>query len=183
MILLQFNLKTFFTLLQGLLAELERPIPTEASQASQQLTPVARHLLPQVRQYSSWLLVNAPKLVVQTDEVLMLHLREFWKVYTQTLTFFIFAFPLLETPEIPYLLEEDHDTVAFLPFSNPITNSRYRHGDGEPRRSFFNSGVNRCSLDDEMLYRVKDLVRDGVRLIKNQVSRTRGTHQCTVLTR
>ncbi|EDN04849.1 conserved hypothetical protein [Histoplasma mississippiense (nom. inval.)] len=133
------NVKTFFTLLQILLSELECSV---AANESEKITPVAQIVLPALRQYSSWLLSNSGSLI-----------KEFWK---------IFDVPSLS--DIGYLLHEDEDTLGFSPFVNDITWQRYvdERGQKKPRLGDLEE---KLPVHIEMLFRVREFVIDGLDLI------------------
>lgn len=176
---LRYNVKTFFTLLQILLSDLEQvftrddetgnlPSPKDVSD---RISATARRILPCLRQYSSWLLSNASLLVnFESHESLGVHVTEFWRVYADALTLLAATFQNTDLPNVDYLLEEDEDTIAFTPFTNLNTSRRYRQVDGmtlRPRSR--DQGVQRHHPTVEMLFRVKGLLQDGFDLAMRHV--------------
>lgn len=176
---LRFNINTFFTLLQILLQELEQIIADDdelgkypsTKNTSEKISATARRILPCLRQYSSWLISSASHLVTLEDhEIVGVQVTEFWRVYADALTLLAATFRNLDLQDVDYLLDEDEDTVAFTPFTNPHTLRRYFRPDGQtlkPRSR--DHGVERHHPSVEMLFRVKDLLEDGIALVARQV--------------
>lgn len=173
------NVKTFFTLLQVLLPELERFVSDDTQEdatgprtsGSAKLTAVTRRLLASLRQYSSWLVSNASILAAQAgDASLSVEVREFWKIYASTLTLLASTFPVSELPSVEYLLEEDVDTLGFKPFMNEHTTRRYHSADSvSPRPKFYDQGVKRSHPNVEMYGRIRDFLTDGMFLQLQEV--------------
>jgi Est1-like DNA/RNA binding protein len=168
------NVKTFFTLLQVLLAELER-LATEDSEnkdmtaGSDKVTAVARRILPALRHYSSWLLSNSGSLLAQKEEKdtpLSIQITEFWKIYANTLTLLASTFDVTRLPEVEYLLGEDEEILGFKPLINEATVRRYQDTDGQQKP---HPGVERNHPNIEMLYRIREFVIDGLDLIVSNV--------------
>ncbi|KAI9669795.1 MAG: hypothetical protein M1829_005050 [Trizodia sp. TS-e1964] len=166
---LRLNVKTFFTLLQVLQPELERVMTddfenqgSENSIASEKITAVARRILPALRNYSTWLVSNSTLLVAQIgDTALNVQIKEMWKIYANSLTLLVSTFPVGELPCLPYLLEEDEDTIGFTPFSSD--NAKPRYFDGEKLKpKWHDPGVQRCHPNVEMLARVREFLKDGL---------------------
>ena len=155
----QLNVKTFFTLLQVLLAELEC--------SAEKVTFVAQQVLPVLRNYSTWLLADSELLITKTESTgLNVHIKEFWKIYANTLTLITSTFDVASLPEVNYLLEEDVDTLGFSPLVTSLTTRRYS-GDTDqlkPRPS-----DSRLPANAEMLFRIRDFVIDGLDLVANKV--------------
>ena len=173
------NVKTFFTLLQVLSPELERFVSEDVEEnnkksisGSARLTVVMRRVLPSVRQYSSWLMTNAPILTAQADDPLLsVEIKELWRIYASTLTLLASTFPVSELPPIDYLLEEDVDTVGFKPFSNEHTVRRYYSADTVSQKpKHYDRGVQRQHPNVEMYGRVRDFLTDGMFLQLQEVT-------------
>ncbi|KKA21903.1 hypothetical protein T310_4067 [Rasamsonia emersonii CBS 393.64] len=169
------NVKTFFTLLQILLAELER-FATEDTESKgsqtgpEKVTVVARRVLPALRHYSSWLLTNSAELVAQRqdkDTSLAVQIKEFWKIYANTLTLLASTFDVANLPDIEYLLEEDEETLGFKPLVNDATSRRYLDAKGQQKPRMLDPGVERNHPNLEMLYRIREFVIDGLDLVVN----------------
>ena len=163
------NLKTFFMLLQILLPELAREDEvaglSEPGDLSNRLSSITRRILPSLRHYSSWLLTNVSFLVAQgNDPFLGVHIREFWKIYANALTLLAGTFPVKDLPVIEYLLEEDEDTIGFLPISNENTIWRY-HGQPDCLKPRYGEENTPKELPQvEMLFRIRDFIANGVEL-------------------
>ncbi|KAL5342956.1 hypothetical protein BJX70DRAFT_409232 [Aspergillus crustosus] len=169
------NVKTYFTLLQILLAEVERfAIEDSAIEDSakgtkagaDKVTVVVRRILPALRNYSSWLLTVSNYLVAynEKDTPLAVQLTEFWKIYANTLTLLASTFDVVHLPEVDYLLEEDEETLCFIPLSKG-TSRRYLDANGQPKPSMNDPGVERSHPNIEMLYRIREFVIDGLDLV------------------
>lgn len=154
------NVKFFFVLLQVLAGELNEP---------ERLTDVARSLLPSLRHYSSWLLMSSEQMMSDTpvDAPLHVQVNEFWKLYANILNLLTLTFNVDEMQDVPYLLEEDESTLGFTPLVSPLTDRRY-HRDGR-QKARAHEIQERYDLDNELLYRVKDFVVDGLDLVVSEV--------------
>lgn len=170
------NVKTFFTLLQVLLVELERFAAEDSSTSSKdtvrngpdKLTVVARRILPALRHYSSWLLITSDFLITQKEEKdssLAIQIQEFWKIYAGTLTLLASTFDVLQLPEIDYLLEEDEESLGFVPLDQPATSRRYLGPGQHLKPRVTDPGVERSHPNMEMLYRIREFVIDGLDLV------------------
>ncbi|KAJ5562871.1 DNA/RNA-binding domain E.t1.c1-type [Penicillium sp. DV-2018c] len=168
------NVKTFFTLLQILLVELERTASFEDSNSKDvlpvpdKISAVARRILPALRHYSSWLLTNSQSLVdqkVEKDSSLSIQVKEFWKIYAGTLSLLASSFDVVSLPEVDYLLEEDEETRGFAPLDQDATCRRYIGGGDQPKPRMHDLGVERSHPNMEMLYRIREFVIDGLDLV------------------
>lgn len=159
------NVKVFFTLLRLLFAEIESSVSSE----SEKITPVTKCVLPVLRQYSSWLLSNSDKLTSETkDTQLYVQIKELWKLYASTLSLLIVTFEVAELPDVNYLLHEDEEILGFNPLINSMTVRRYldEKGTRKPRSSDVSK---RGDAKIEMLYRIREIVLDGLDLVINKV--------------
>ncbi|CAG8243934.1 unnamed protein product [Penicillium olsonii] len=167
------NVKTFFTLLQILLVELERTASFEdlgkdSLPSPEKVSVVARRILPALRHYSSWLLTNNQALVDQKEEKdssLSIQIKEFWKIYAGTLSLLASSFDVVTLPEIDYLLEEDEESLGFAPLDQDATSRRYVGGGAQPKPRMHDLGVERSHPNMEMLYRIREFVIDGLDLV------------------
>ena len=180
---LRLNVKTMFTLLQILQPELGGLITPDEEQGTElsqwrleTITAVTRRVLPGLRQYSSWLSCNASILAAQIgDNTLNVQIKELWKIYANTLTLLTATFSTSSLPVIDYLLEEDADTIGFMPFENDRTHERYYFFDTPTQNKvykprFHDEGVERQHPNLEMLGRVRELLTDGLTLALDKVS-------------
>lgn len=135
------------------------------------ISATTRHILPSLRQYSSWLVSSAPQLVAfKTHQFPGVQIKEFWRVYADALALLLASFQEPDLPGLSYLLEEDEDTLAFTPFMNPSTSRRYFQDDGltlKPRSRC--DAVQRHHPSIEMLLRARGLVEDGKALVARKV--------------
>ncbi|PGG96484.1 hypothetical protein AJ79_09574 [Helicocarpus griseus UAMH5409] len=156
------NVKTFFTLLQILLAELEC---SAAANESEKITPVAQCVLPALRHYSSWLLSNSDSLVCEDqDTLLYVQIKEFWKMYASTLSLLTSSFDVPSLSDVNYLLQEDEDTLGFSPFVNGMTWRRFVD-EHEQRKFRYDDIEEKLPVHIEMLFRVREFVIDGLDLV------------------
>lgn len=171
------NVKTFFTLLQILLVELERSAVEDsdnkdAKSKPDKVTIVARRILPALRHYSSWLLTVSPLLVAykeEKDTPLSVQIAEFWKIYANTLTLLALTFEVVNLPDIDYLLEEDEETLGFAPLDQEATSRRYMDTDRKRKPRMHDEGAERSHPNIEMLYRIREFVIDGLDLVVGNV--------------
>ncbi|KAJ5908529.1 hypothetical protein N7495_001211 [Penicillium taxi] len=168
------NVKTFFTLLQILLVELERFAVEDSSNkdsknGSDKVTVVARRIMPALRLYSSWLGTTSDLLVAQKEEKdssLSIQIQEFWKIYAGTLTLLASTFDITgDVTDIDYLLEEDEESLGFAPLGDAISSSRITGDDEQLKPRMTDPGVERSHPNMEMLYRVRAFVIDGLYLV------------------
>jgi hypothetical protein len=176
------NVKTFFTLLHVLQPELEQFAGedvddgdvNDASNGSDRVTAVARRVLPGLRNYSSWLVTSANLKLLSNyetleDSALNVQVKEFWKIYAHSLTLLATTFPALELPTVEYLLEEDEDTVGFVPLINEETSQRYLTNEELRKPRWHDQGMERSHPNVEMLSRIRDFLVDGLTLTQNAV--------------
>ncbi len=178
------NVKTMFTLLQILQPELERQVESEdesdlggaRNTGSEQISAVARRVLPGLRHYSSWLTSNAAVLTAQLgDSSLIVQIKELWKIYASTLTLLASTFEVSDLPSIEYLLEEDEDTLGFKPFINDRAKRRYYYQDSIAQKpKWHQNGVERHHPNVEMFGRIRDFLTEGLLLAVDEVRGPRG---------
>ncbi|KAF3482425.1 uncharacterized protein GIQ15_05184 [Arthroderma uncinatum] len=153
------NVKFFFTLLQVILAELEC--------SADKVTSVAHSILPALRHYSSWLLVNSQELVSvpeAKDSPLCIQIKELWKSYANTLTLLTSTFDVVNLPAVDYLLEEDENTLGFKPFAHESNMRRYLGPNGATKPRQLHTETSNSSNTD-MLFRIREFVIDGLDLV------------------
>lgn len=168
-----------FTLLQVLQPELERQGDTEddtdmdSNPTTQldQVSAVARRVLPGLRHYSSWLISNAHILTAQLgDTSLSVQIKELWKIYASTLTLLASTFQVAELPAIEYLLDEDEDTIGFKPFENDRAKKRYLCQNRDVQKpKWHNEGVERHHPNVEMTGRIREFFTEGLSLAFDEV--------------
>ncbi|KIX10076.1 uncharacterized protein Z518_01157 [Rhinocladiella mackenziei CBS 650.93] len=170
-ILQHFNARTFSLLLKLLLDEFQLLVKgtdgttTKYPDRPVQITATTRRLLPHLRLYSGWLLSTVPFILVSEKA----RMRELWRIYAEALSLFTSTFSLTKVPELPYMLDEDQDTLAFTPFSDFVRETRFLDAAGQMKPSYDGEAFDPRSSEDEMLYRIKCMVRDGIYLCKRQL--------------
>ena len=101
-----------------------------------------------------------------TDDLLKEAIDQFWPIYAKVIDLVAAIFPiwdLEDLDEITYMLEEDADTLEFKPLMHDRTRKIWCYkttGEAKPR--YFDHGVERASVDEEMLARVRELLTDGL---------------------
>ncbi|KAI9805131.1 MAG: hypothetical protein M1825_000965 [Sarcosagium campestre] len=174
---LRLNVNTFLTLLLILVPELERLTLHEQDvhsqggtlSASEKVTVILRRILPGLRHYSSWLRSNTVLLVTSLGEHAdNVQTEPLWDTYANCLTLLAATFPARELPSIDYLLEEDEDTLGFKPFDRQKTQHRYYTEPGEHKCRLSDPNVERNHPNEEMLARIRDLIKDGLDLVLDE---------------
>lgn len=140
---------------------------TTGNEESIQVTPVTRRILSHLRLYSSWLLSKVEYLLASTS--LKIQMREFWRVYAEALSLLVATYPIIDIRETPYLLDEDLDTLGFNPFSEFVGEKRFYDVQGRAKPAHDESRFGPRSPENEMLYRIKCLIKDGIFLCRRQV--------------
>lgn len=173
---LRLNIKFFSTLLESFRQSLEKQLdmdqgPGAEKRLANNITDQARHILPCLRLYSTWLLSNAHILTAGVcDELLQKTVAHLWSTYTATLSAIATAFPFRELPEVGYQLEEDVDAFGFQPLeSDRAQKLWYAQGSTEPKPKFSDPDLCRLDIDTEMLARVRELLVDALHLAVDQV--------------
>lgn len=163
---------TFFLLLKLLLDELQNVVKRtdqnpETTTASVEVTAVTRRILPHLRTYSGWLMSTVDLLLASLE--LKVQMRELWQVYAEALSTLVAIYPIVTIAELPYLLTEDADVFGFTPFIDFVGSQRFFDAQGSRKSSHDEKIQGPRSVDDEMLYRIKGLVRDGIFLCRKPV--------------
>ncbi|KAK4944449.1 hypothetical protein LTR10_016123 [Elasticomyces elasticus] len=171
-ILQHFNISTFFMLLKLLLDELQQLAkqPDRTTETSpnhpSQISPVIRRILPHLRIYSGWLLSTVHLLLA--NKALSVQVSELWQAYAEALTLLRQTFSILQVQDISYLLEEDQDTLAFTAFSEYLRGQRFQNSSHQAKPSYSDAAFGQRSVENEMLYRIKGLVKDGPGVADNK---------------
>jgi hypothetical protein len=134
------------------------------------VTPVIRRVLPGVRLYSLWLASNWTALDVETtDGVLVGLVLNLWNQYASTLNEMTSAFPTNDLPKEAYMLEEDVNTISFVPLISDKTLKTWeQNGLLKPRYSDENIG--RLHPTGETLVRIRDFLVSALELAVDEVS-------------
>jgi hypothetical protein len=178
-----FNVKLLSQLLQAITTELRRIKKLVASSEldeNEKLTPKVRHLLPLLRQYSSWLLTDIPNLVdaqinysktSPLEVALVANIQELWQNYAEMLDLLAPIYQLRGERQLQYLLAEDEDALGFKPFADEyVSRSRYFDDFGKPKPRYTDPNVQREEPTEEMLHRIRGIVKDGITIAKSTVS-------------
>lgn len=146
----------------------------DVTQSIAHLTPVVRRVLPCLRLYSAWLISDLEVIHKTAMVGNGFKLKEFWSRYAECLSYLSELFPLADFLEVPYLLEEEKDTLYFTPFDERARKFLHLNGQGEikPNRDQRNALLvpDAQRPDMEMLFRVKGLLKVGAYLVKYPVS-------------
>lgn len=181
-----FNVKLFSQLLQKLVTELQKIKKLVASSElgeNEIFTTGVRCLLPILRQYSSWLLAEVPllgslntKAKVPTASSFQVALagqvQELWLVYVDALAALASTYPLKGGTTLKYLLAEDEDALGFKPFTNNllVNKSRFLDEAGSIRPRCSDTNARNQEPEEEMLHRVRGIVKEGMAIAKSMVS-------------
>lgn len=176
---LRLNINTFSCFLRLLYDELEHDkgesLPQSRGRrdaASGSVTPLMARLLPLLRLSSAWLLTNDHLLNAEVgDKDLKLATNDLWHTYAKTLSALARAFPVVQLPEVAYLLEEDVESLGFKPLLSDRSQKLWKAQDSQKFKPKFNdSGVKRLGQEQEMLARIRDIVIDALLLAVADVS-------------
>ncbi len=161
------NMGTFRILLDLLSEELR-----VVEQGNAELSPCTRRLLPLLRLYNGWLLSNVGFLMEnQLVGVPMTDFSGFWTVYAKALNLLVAAYRIQDLPQAPYLLDEDQDTVNFTAFSVLVRKLHFEDTAGSLKPDRGDPGLAEpLDTEQEMLYRIRQLVIVGMQLHKHKVS-------------
>ncbi|RMZ89909.1 hypothetical protein DV736_g2860, partial [Chaetothyriales sp. CBS 134916] len=168
------NIHTFTLLLQLLVEELNPAISEQVGEMDEvsciaHVTPLCRKILPHVRLYSLWLLSTAEFVHESKESIKHPGLDRLFDRYANALNILIKIFPLQKLPDCEHLLDEDHLILSSVAFS-PEAKSRHTQGAGGNTKGRRSKGTDAKRPEVEMLMRIKDLVKDGLFLIKRKDS-------------
>lgn len=182
-----FNIKLASQLLRVLTVELQRIkklVESSEMEDNNKLTPIVRCLLPMLRQYSSWLVAEVPFLVMLDAQAKDLEassfqsrsagiIQDLWLLYVDALATLSMIYPLKGGKKLKYLLAEDEETIAFQPFASDLVRTRYLDAAGEIKARSTDPGVAKEEPAEEMLHRVRQIVKDGITIAKTMVKFSR----------
>lgn len=170
-----------FTMLLRLLSDELLKIATDiggrlsnVTESIARLTPVCRRVLPCLRLYSAWLLTDLEMLHRSEASGNSLGLMLLWPKYAECLSYLSELLPLDDVPDVPYLLEEEKDTLHFTPFDDRA--KKFLHKDDQGGFKPYGDQCKPILVPDaqrpdmEMLFRMKGLLRIGAHLVKHSVS-------------
>lgn len=136
----------------------------------QSLTPVICRILPVLRLYSSWLTKSSA--LANSDFVRNELKADFWASLAEALSMITSTFSTDQLPNVDHLLEEDEETVKFLPLCSSEDNN-FWYLDGSVRARWSEKNEQKRDLDREMLFRIKDFLVVGLTLTVDSVSEFR----------
>ncbi|KAI5845103.1 hypothetical protein DFP73DRAFT_548114 [Morchella snyderi] len=159
---LRLNITTFTTLHQVFQPELERAVGDKTDNDAQNVSAVGRRMLPGLRLYSTWLRVCHQTLTDQlADTSMSVLIKQLWQTYANTLSLLAATFPVERLQHLEYLLEEDDDTIGFLPF-DAINGAKKLNWENE------STSQAHAHPNEEMLARILFLLEDGGQLCREE---------------
>lgn len=178
------NVRLFCKILQFLQSEFERQassnsssVTGDASSKPGKLSTLIRRVVPWARHYSAWLISQPLVLAGETgDDRFNSYALELGTRFARVLNAFISLFAIHEIENVDYLLEEDEDTVGFLPLDTSVEDrrkSRYYHDDFVTRKpNWHDKGTKRLGSTREALGRIRDIIADGAYVANQEVTRS-----------
>lgn len=162
----QLNMRFFIDLATILVSEMNN---ASRSDSAQKITPVMSCILPTMRHYSSWLLSSQDYMLSPSEHTSSNPLfKDLFGAYAGLLSALTSSFDIVQLGEVvTYLLEEDEEILGFVPLSNQFTTERFENEDGQ-RKARLHSVSERQPEDMEMMFRIKELVREGLALVVSQ---------------
>ncbi|THX01439.1 hypothetical protein D6D13_08934 [Aureobasidium pullulans] len=165
---LRLNVKYFTAILDVYFEDLEHHMQEHSDPKFliDNITDLARHVLPALRLYSTWLLSNAHIVAARVgDEPIQKAMDRFWSIYARALSLMAFNFSFRELTEVPYQLEEDVDAFGLMPLSSDRSRKLWLNAaTGQAKPKYNDEGAKRLSNDQEMLGRVRELLFDALLL-------------------
>lgn len=150
----------------GLLHQNEYAL-VQSTATGQGLSPVIRRVLPVLRLYSSWLTKSSA--LANSDFVRDDLKADFWASLAEALSAITSTFSTDQLPNLDHLLEEDEETVKFLPLCSSEDNN-FWYLDGSLRATWHEKTEQERDLNKEMLFRMKDFLVVGLTLAVESVS-------------
>jgi len=171
---LRLNLNTFIALLKTWSSQIgeiagESTLQNDDGIIGKQINNTAKHALPVLRIYSAWLLTNSKFLNPGIgDEDMKQLIARFWQVYTECLTQTGRVFDIQSLSSVPYLLDEDADSIGFKPVESDVSKQLLTDPISKQLKTK-PIQADRLSADHEMLARVKELFMGGLLLVVDPV--------------
>lgn len=177
-----FNIKLVSQLLRVLIVELQRIkklIESSEMDQADKVTPILRSMLPMLRHYSSWLVAEVPLLVdlksqakdTEPPSGLAVIVQDLWRIYVDALAALAMTYSVKKgSKKLNYLLAEDEDTVAFKPFADEAVRTRHLTKAGDIKSRPTDPHIVREEPAEEMLHRVRHIVKDGITIATTEVS-------------
>ena len=174
---LKLNIKIFSALLNLLYKDICKNAEVAdwaGKPAMDRVSPIMRRVLPALRVYSCWLIWSMPTLTKPLGqgkfyEKLQQDLKKMWSIYVRVMNSLVTYFAREDLPAIEYLLEEDMETLGFVPFQTPLLTHRFLKHDmaRKPARQ----NVQRHHPHREMLGRIRDIVSDAMKISNQEVGK------------
>lgn len=171
---LRLNMQCFLVILKHACAVLQDGAAAagHGSATLVKLPPAQGRVLTLLRLYNSWLLKNAHVVAQPLDDNFSSLHFDFWDCYSAMLNSLIERFRRVWLLACPYLLEEDLDTIAFLPLRCAATEAVWSTN-GLPKPAFYDSdSAARDEVKDDF-YRIGGLTEMAAKLVENEVWKNR----------
>ncbi|KAL8861430.1 MAG: hypothetical protein Q9178_002303 [Gyalolechia marmorata] len=161
------NLRIFSCLLGSLRTQDEDR--TQEGSKTDMISSTVRRLLPGLRYYSAWLVSRAGPLSLHLGDLTMdRFVRDFWAIYTETMSLLLSAAKDIDLPRLEYLLEEDMEIIGFRPLQEVQMQRKLAVPESSLRRAnLCEVVVTRQTPNIEMQYRIRDLLHDALELAEN----------------
>ncbi|RKF64697.1 putative tpr-like protein [Erysiphe neolycopersici] len=171
---INFNNRMMFQLLSILIPELDQHSVTSKDTDGkfiaihEKISVVAGRVIPALRHYTLWL-ASSKKYMKPSfgSSQARIQSRQLWISYAVVLTKLVNYFPVKRMATVPYLLDEDYETIGFAPFRNIDLIKAldfYSKPDGQLKLHIGEYGVKRSNTDVEMQSRILDIVCCGIQL-------------------
>ena len=96
-------------------------------------------------------------------------LKKMWSIYIRAMNILVTYFAREDLPAIEYLLEEDMETLGFVPFQTSLLTHRFLKPDMARKPARHN--VKRHHPQLEMLGRIRDIVTDAMKISNQEVGK------------
>jgi len=177
-LLSRLNVKTLLVLLRLLREELsaatsETSNLCSAEDLAEKLSAIAKTILPVLRNYSSWFIINRKVLALELINPALDELTsQLWAAYVATLNALLRVFPfqaLTEAvPPATVMLAEDVESLGFKPLQDAAVISRW-YADGQLKPKYLSSRHNQPAAETVMLVRIRALLEDATQMVQDEV--------------
>jgi len=133
----------------------------------------AKSILPALRNYSSWFIINRKVLALELGNPVIDELTsQLWDAYAATMNALLRSFPI-ETlaeavPPTSVMLPEDMESLGFRPLQDDAVRSRW-YTDGQLKPKYFSSHGKQPTAETMMLMRVRALMEDAAAMVQDEV--------------
>ncbi|KAK3050116.1 hypothetical protein LTS18_012644, partial [Coniosporium uncinatum] len=180
-LLSRLNVKTFLVLLRLLRDELraageDTSISSSRSAGDlfEKTFTTAKSILPALRNYSSWFIINRKVLALELGNPVIDELTsQLWDAYAATMNALLRSFPI-ETlaeavPPTSVMLPEDMESLGFRPLQDDAVRSRW-YTDGQLKPKYFSSHGKQPTAETMMLMRVRALMEDAAAMVQDEAA-------------